>query len=109
MAGVYVLHRQQERAPLLENPGVATLRSAGAGAGVEVAINYGDPSYCARVDLAPKSEPDPAAPFPLNHSEGWLGQPLTERLPTPPKGPSYRIEALNDPVFWHGRPTRTLQ
>ena len=76
--------------------GLAALRSAG----VDIAVTYGDPNYYARVGFMPISEADVPAPFPLKHPEGWLGQPLTDQVMTPLKGPSRCVEALNDPVFW---------
>ena len=76
--------------------GLAALR----GAGVDIAMTYGDPNYYAKVGFLPISEADAQAPFPLNHPEGWLAQSLTERAMAPPKGPSCCVEALNDPVFW---------
>lgn len=76
--------------------GLATLASAG----VAIAVTYGDPSYYGKVGFMPISEADAPAPFPLNHPEGWLAQPLTGRPITPLKGPCHCVEPLNDPVFW---------
>ncbi len=76
--------------------GLASLR----GAGVDIAMTYGDPNYYAKVGFMPISEADAQAPFPLSRPEGWLAQSLTQRPMTPLKGPSRCVEALNDPVFW---------
>jgi putative acetyltransferase len=69
-------------------------------AGVDIAMTYGDPNYYAKVGFTPVSEADAAAPYELNHPEGWLGQSLTESPMTPLKGPSRCVAALNDPVYW---------
>lgn len=76
--------------------GLATLRDAG----VDIAVTYGDPSYYSRVGFAPISEAFAAAPFKLQHPEGWLGQSLTDSEMTPLQGPSRCVDALNDPAFW---------
>ena len=70
------------------------------GAGVDVALTYGDPAYYAKAGFAPISEAFAPAPFALSRPEGWLGQSLTERAPTPLAGPSRCVGALNDPAFW---------
>jgi predicted N-acetyltransferase YhbS len=80
----------------LLNHGLAVLRSAG----VDIAMTYGDPGYYAKVGFRPISEADAAAPFKLQHPEGWLAQSLIDQAITPLKGPSRCVEALNDPVFW---------
>jgi predicted N-acetyltransferase YhbS len=76
--------------------GLAALRSAG----IDIAMTYGDPGYYVKVGFMPISEADAQAPFPLSRPEGWLGQSLTDRAMAPLKGPSRRVEALNDPLFW---------
>lgn len=76
--------------------GLAALRSAG----IDVVVTYGDPRFYAKVGFMPISESDARAPFPLNHPEGWLAQPLIKRPMAPLQGPSRCVEALNDPVFW---------
>nr|WP_296749490.1 N-acetyltransferase [Thioalkalivibrio sp.] len=76
--------------------GLTSLRSAG----VDIVVTYGDPNYYAKVGFLPTREADAQAPFPLNHPEGWMAQPLTERVLAPLKGPSRCVEALNNPVFW---------
>ncbi|MBK5964551.1 GNAT family N-acetyltransferase [Thiocystis minor] len=76
--------------------GLAELR----GAGVDIAMTYGDPSFYAKVGFRPISEADAPAPLPLSRPEGWLGQSLTDRTMAPLKGPSRCFEALNDPLFW---------
>ena len=80
----------------LLNHGLAALR----GAGVDIIMTYGDPGYYAKVGFRPIREADAAAPFKLQHPEGWLAQSLTDRVMTPLQGPSRCVEALNDPVFW---------
>jgi len=70
------------------------------GAGVDIALTYGDPNYYAKVGFAPITEAFAPAPFALNRPEGWLGQSLTQRPMTPLKGPSRCVEALNDPALW---------
>lgn len=70
------------------------------GSGVDIAMTYGDPAYYARVGFRPISEADAAAPFPLQHPEGWLAQSLTGQTIGRLAGRSHCVEALNDPVFW---------
>jgi putative acetyltransferase len=76
--------------------GLAALR----GAGVDIVVTYGNPSYYVKVGFLPISEAEAPAPFPLSHPEGWLAQSLTERAMTPLRGPSRCVGALNDPLFW---------
>lgn len=68
--------------------------------GVAVAITYGDPAYYAQVGFAPLSEADAAAPLPLSHPEGWIGQSLSEAALAPLKGPSTCVKALDNPAYW---------
>jgi predicted N-acetyltransferase YhbS len=68
--------------------------------GVDVAVTYGDPDYYAKVGFRPMTEIFAAAPFRLQHPEGWLGRSLTDAEMTPLKGRSRCVDALNDPVFW---------
>lgn len=70
------------------------------GAGVDIALTYGDPNYYAKVGFAPITQGFAPPPFALTHPEGWLGQSLTERPMTPLKGPSRCVAALNDSAFW---------
>lgn len=91
-------HQRKGIGQRLLNHGLAALRDAGVD--VDVAMTYGDPDYYARVGFMPISETDAAAPFPLQHPEGWLARPLQDRPMTPLKGPSHCVAALNDPVFW---------
>lgn len=76
--------------------GLAALR----GAGVDIAMTYGDPNYYAKVGFVPINEADAPAPFKLSQPEGWLARSLTDRVISPLKGPPRCVEALNDPVFW---------
>jgi predicted N-acetyltransferase YhbS len=69
-------------------------------AGVDVALTYGDPNFYSRVGFRPITQDQAAAPFRLQHPEGWLGQSLTDAPLTPLQGPSRCVAALDDPVFW---------
>jgi len=80
----------------LLNHGLAALRNTG----IDIAMTYGDPNYYSKVGFMPINEADAAAPFTLNHPEGWLAQSLTDRPMAPLKGPCRCVGALNDPVFW---------
>ena len=67
---------------------------------VDVAITYGDPAYYAKVGFAPITEDFAAAPFRLQHPEGWLAQSLSDDALTPLQGPCTCVDAFNEPAFW---------
>ena len=68
--------------------------------GVVITVTYGDPAFYGRVGFKPITQTDAPAPFALRHSEGWLGQTLTDAVLTPLRGPARCVPALDDPVFW---------
>ncbi|MBS0125260.1 GNAT family N-acetyltransferase [Thetidibacter halocola] len=68
--------------------------------GVHVAMTYGNPAFYGKVGFVPLSESTAAAPLPLSHPEGWIGQSLTGAALTPLRGPCTCVPALNDPRFW---------
>jgi predicted N-acetyltransferase YhbS len=68
--------------------------------GVDMAVTYGDPSYYSKVGFAPISQEFAAAPYKLQHPEGWLGQSLTDRELTPLVGQATCVKALDDPAYW---------
>jgi putative acetyltransferase len=68
--------------------------------GVDVALTYGDPDYYGRFGFRPITTETAAAPFPLAHPHGWLGQSLAGGALGPLGGMVACVPALNDPVFW---------
>ena len=69
-------------------------------AGVDIALTYGDPQYYGRVGFAPITEADVAAPYPLQHPQGWLGQSLDGGFDLPVKGACTCVPAFQDPAYW---------
>ena len=68
--------------------------------GVDAVLTYGDINFYARVGFAQISEEMAKAPLPLQYPEGWLGQSLSSPELKPLAGPSYCVEAFNDPSYW---------
>lgn len=76
--------------------GVDALRAAG----VDVLLTYGDPAYYARAGFRPIDQAQAAAPFPLQHPEGWQGRGITAEAWRPLQGACRCVEAFADPAFW---------
>lgn len=68
--------------------------------GVDVAITYGDPNYYSKVGFEQITEEVAQAPLTLQQPEGWLAQSLNGYPLNPLAGPSYCVEAFNDPTYW---------
>ncbi len=68
--------------------------------GVDAVLTYGDINFYAKVGFAQISEETARAPLPLQYPQGWLGQSLSRPELEPLAGPSYCVEALNDPSYW---------
>jgi len=68
--------------------------------GVEVALTYGNPAYYGKVGYMPISQDDIAAPYPLQHAFGWLGQSLTDAPLGKLAGPATCVPAFADPAYW---------
>ena len=68
--------------------------------GVDVAITYGDPAFYGKTGFMPLAESVAAAPLPLSHPHGWLGQSLDGETLAPLKGGCTCVSALNDPALW---------
>ncbi|MCC1482586.1 GNAT family N-acetyltransferase [Roseibaca sp. Y0-43] len=70
------------------------------GAGVDVALTYGDINFYGRVGYQQIDEAMAQAPLPLSYPEGWLAQSLTDAELTPLQGAATCVPALNDPALW---------
>ncbi len=70
------------------------------GAGVEVAVTYGDPAFYGQVGFKPISEEQAKPPLPLSMPHGWIGQSLTGDDMPALKGPSVCVPALNYADLW---------
>lgn len=68
-------------------------------AGIDIAVNYGDPNYYSRIGFSPDTEAFIPEPFKLQYLEGWLAQPLSEIEITPLKVTARCIEVFNESVF----------
>lgn len=68
--------------------------------GVDVALTYGDPNYYGKVGFQRITNQDAAAPFTLQHPEGWLGQSLGAADYLPVRGTCRCVAAFNDPAYW---------
>jgi putative acetyltransferase len=80
----------------LLHSGLDALRAAG----VEIALTYGDPRYYAKLGFKPLGVDAAQPPLPLRLPHGWLGQSLSDQPLTPLRGPSFCVDALNDPAYW---------
>ncbi len=76
--------------------GLAGLRSSG----VDVVLTYGDPRYYTKTGFQQISEDHAKAPMPLQFPHGWMGQSLIDAPFTPLRGPSFCVEAFNNPKYW---------
>lgn len=89
-------HQRQGVGKRLISYGLDSLREEA----IDIALTYGDPSYYKKVGFQSIKESFAAAPFPLQHPEGWMGQSLTSVKLTPLLGRSECVEALNKQSFW---------
>lgn len=93
---VATAHQGQGVGKALIPHGLGLLKDAGA----EVFVTYGDPDYYSRVGFLPARVTDVPAPFDLQHPQGWLAQSATGKPVTRLRGPSYCVQAFNDPALW---------
>ncbi|MFW8594612.1 GNAT family N-acetyltransferase [Cribrihabitans neustonicus] len=70
------------------------------GAGVEIAITYGDPAFYSKVGFKPMDPAEVPAPHPLSQPVGWIGQCLSGGAMPPLAGPCICVPALDDPALW---------
>ncbi|MFW8636332.1 GNAT family N-acetyltransferase [Cribrihabitans pelagius] len=70
------------------------------GAGVDIALTYGDPAFYGKVGFLPMDEAEVPAPQPLSQPVGWIGQSLAGGAVPPLGGPCTCTAALNDPALW---------
>lgn len=70
------------------------------GAGIEIAVTYGDPAFYGRLGFMPMNEATIPAPLPLSHPHGWVGQSLDGQALPVLQGPCTCVPALNDPSIW---------
>ena len=69
-------------------------------AGIDFVVTYGNPNYYCKTGFRPIPEEFAQAPLKLNHPHGWLGQSLSETEPSPLKGASRCVDALNRSELW---------
>ncbi|QPZ92083.1 GNAT family N-acetyltransferase [Thioclava electrotropha] len=67
---------------------------------VDIAVTYGDQAFYGRVGFEPVSEADLPAPQPLQQSQGWIAQSLTDAPLTPLRGTARCVAAFDDPALW---------
>ncbi|WP_028774192.1 GNAT family N-acetyltransferase [Shewanella waksmanii] len=68
--------------------------------GADVLLTYGDPNFYGKVGFEPISEQVIAAPFPLSHPHGWIGQSLNGQTIEALAEPVQCVAALNQPQYW---------
>lgn len=93
---VETTHQGKGIGAALLNFGLSALRDQG----VDIAVTYGNPNYYGRVGFAQIEETVIQAPHRLERPEGWLAQSLTDAPLNPVIGPTYCVEAFNDPAYW---------
>lgn len=68
--------------------------------GVDIVLTYGDINFYAKVGFRQITQQEAAAPMPLSHPHGWLGQSLTGEAFAPLIGPASCAAPFRKPEYW---------